>query len=508
MDKGEQKMGLITSSEFKESLKDGRIVYIEGEKVEDVTTHPKLKTAVETAAFDYEMAEMSEYRALAVVNDELTREEYSRYFHRPKNSEDLLKRHELMLATSRLNYTTTPFAREMVDAFNGCLITAYAIGNGDYIDRAEFYLKYLKENDLSIAGAITDVKGDRSLRPSDPQQKHPDYYLRVVDKDKDGIVVRGAKAHITASAYLNELIVMPCRNMTEVDADYAMAFAVPVSADGIIQIVHPFDYQRGPLDFPVNVPVRSHTDALVIFNDVFVPWEKVFLCGEWKFAATAVYNFAYLHRHTAVTYHIAWVELLVGLAAAMAEYNGISRASGIRDQMTELIYYLNTMKSLARASCLDCVIHEGIAVPNPVTANVAKYFYANNYHNITKIIQDICGGLLTTAPTYKDWQKDELEVFLSKYLGGRADASAEARLRILQTLRHYPCLGLELEVNNIHAEGSLMAERLTIYSEASQDLKLYKKLAEVLAGVIEMDWPQYVELCQELGNLGKGAQSA
>ncbi len=500
-------MALKTSEQFKESLRDGRVVYIDGEKVDDITTHPKLKIAVETAAFDYEMAEIPEFRDLAVVRDEKTGEEYSRYFYLPKSGEDLLKRHELMLMASRLNYTTTPFAREMIDSFNGCLVTAHTMGNRDYIARMDTYLNRLRKNDLSLAGAITDVKGDRSLRPSDPKQKHPDYYARVIDKNKDGIVVRGAKMHITGSAYLNEMIVMPSRNMTEEDKDYAVAFATPVNAKGIIQIVHPFDYHRGSSDFPLPVPVRSHTDALIIFNDVFVPWERVFLCGEWQYAATAVYNFAYMHRHTAVTYHIAWVELLVGLANAMAEYNGTSRAPNIREELTDLIFYLNTMKSLARASCIDYVMHGGIAIPNPVTANIAKYFYASNYNQVTKNIEDICGGILTTAPTYADFKNKELGKFIDRYLGGRADTTTEARLRILQALRHYPCLGTELDVNNIHAEGSLMAARLTIFSEAKQDLKLYKTLAEVLAGVIKMPWKDYVGLCQELGKLGKGLQS-
>jgi 4-hydroxybutyryl-CoA dehydratase / vinylacetyl-CoA-Delta-isomerase len=497
-------MGLKTPAEYKESLRDGREVYINGERVDDVTTHPQLKVAMETAAFDYEMAEMPEYRDLAVVKDEKTGEEYSRYFHHPKDGQDLLKRHELMLVASRLNYTTTPFAREMIDSFNGCWVTARAMGNKDYIERTANYLEYLKKNDLSLAGAITDVKGDRLLRAADPKQEHKDYYLRVVDKNSDGIIVRGAKAHITASPYLNEMLVMPCRNMTEEDADYAVAFATPANAKGIKQICHPFDWRRGSGDFPIDVPIRSHTDAVVVFDDVFVPWERVFLCGEWKYAATAVYNFAYLHRHTATTYHIAWVELLVGLGAAMADYNGITKASNVRDQLTEMIYYVNTMKALARASCLDCVVHSGLAIPNPVTANVAKYFYANNYHNIVKIVEDLSGGLLTTAPGYADWQNPATHDFLDHYLGGRKGASAEARLRVLQALRHYPCLGVEIDVNNIHAEGSLMAERLTIYGEGRPDLELYKQLGNYLAGNTKLSGEEYNQLCRDLSKLGKG----
>jgi len=296
--------------------------------------------------------------------------------------------------------------------------------------------------------------------------------------------------------------------MTEADADYAVAFAIPVNAPGIKLICHPFDYHRGESDFPSKVPVRSHTDSLVIFEDVFVPWERVFLCGEWQWAGSIVYNFAYLHRHTATTYHIAWVELLVGLGAAIADYNGISRTSRIKEQLAELLYYVSTMKSLARASCMDCVTHSGIAIPNPVTANVAKYFYANNYHNVVKIVEDLCGGILTTAPTYKDWQNPELHARLDHYLGGRRGAPAEARLRVLQALRHYPCLGTEIDVNNIHAEGSLMAERMTIYSEAKEELELYKAMANTIAGNTEMGFEEYNALCRRIAGLGKGPQSA
>ena len=498
-------MGLKTPEEFKESLRDGRVVYLDGEKVDDVTTRPRLKIAVETAAADYAMAEMPEFRDLAVVDDG-TGEPYSRYFYWPRNGEDLLKQHELMLVASRLNYMTTPFAREMIDSFNGCAVTAYTMGNKDYIERIEAYLDYLKKNDLSLAGAITDVKGDRSLRPADPKQKHQDYYLRIIDRNKDGIVVRGAKAHITGAAYLNELIVMPCRRLTEADADYAVAFATPVNAKGIIQIAHPFDFQRSASDFPLDIPARGHTDSLIIFDDVFVPWERVFLCGEWQHAATAVYNFAYLHRHTASTYHIAWFELLVGLAATVAEYNGVAGAANIREQMTELIFYLNTVKSLARASCIDYVMHGGRAIPNPITANAAKYFYATYYHNCTKIIEDFCGGLIYTMPTYRDWQNSDTGGFIDRYLGGKADAEAEARLRILNTLKHYPCLGWEIDVLNLHGEGSLMAQRLTIYSEAKEDIALYSRVAKVLSGITRVSEKEYTKLVQDLAALGKGVQ--
>jgi 4-hydroxybutyryl-CoA dehydratase / vinylacetyl-CoA-Delta-isomerase len=494
-------MGIKTPEQFIESLRDGRTVYLNGEKVKDVTTHPMLKTAVATAAMDYKMAEMPEYRDLCVVEDKKLKEPISRYFHWPKTAEDLLKKHEMMLQACRLNSAVTPFAREMVDSFNAVLVTVNAMGKKEYIERAENYHTYLKKNDLSICGAITDVKGDRNLRPSDPKQAHKEYYLRVVDKNKDGIVVRGSKAHITASPYVNEMLVMPCRNMTDQDGDYAVAFAIPVNTKGVVHIAHPFRGTESSSDFPVDITIPAHTDCMVVFDDVFVPWERVFMCGEWQFAQTMVYNFAYLHRHTATTYHIPMVEIMVGLAAAIADAHGIEKSTLIREKITDLVIYLNSMKSLARASCLDFVMHGGMAIPNPVYSNLAKFYYANEYHNASKVLEDLAGGLLTTAPSFRDWNNPEERKYMDKYLGGPAGVTAEEKLRLLQLMRVYPYLGLESDILNIHAEGSLMAERLTIFAESRKEIEEFKKQARNLAGVNRPHWDEYKKQCDVLCKL-------
>jgi len=214
---------------------------------------------------------------------------------------------------------------------------------------------------------------------------------------------------------------------------------------------------------------------------VFVPWERVFLCGEWEFAMPLVYNFAYLHRHTAASYRIPISEIMLGAAQTIAEYNGIENVSHIRQQITDLAIYVNTLKSLARASCLDYVVHEGIPIPNPVITNIAKYHFASNYHNCVKMIQDISGGLLVTAPSYKDYENSETRGHIDKYLGGVAGVPTEHRLRMLQLIRLL--LSLELEVVAVHAEGSLMAQRLMIYAESLEDIEKYKKWAKVLAGI-------------------------
>lgn len=475
-------MGLMSAKEYKESLRDGRIVYLEGQKIEDVTAHPTLRVCMETAAIDYEMAEMPEYRELAVVAHPKTGEPISRYYYSPTNSEDLLKRHELMVAATTLGGGVIPFSHDVcADALNAVNITANMMEKEEYVQRAEDYRYHLQKNDLSVACAMTDVKGDRILRPSSPKQAHPDYYVRVVDKDDKGIIVRGAKAHITAAAYSNEIFVIPCRNMTEEDKDYAVAFAIPADTKGMTQICHPVTTRLSPLEFPIDLPVRMHTDSLIIFDDVFVPWERVFLCGEWQFAMPLVYNFAYLHRHTAASYRIPISEALVGAAQAIAEYNGIDKVPHVREKITDLVIYLDTLKSMARASCMDYVTHSGIPIPNPVISNMAKYHFAENFHQCVKALQDIAGGLLITAPTYKDYQNPDIQKDIEKYLGGKAGIPTEHRLRMLQLIRRL--LSLETEVLAVHAEGSLQAQRMTIYFESLPEIDKYKKAVERAAGI-------------------------
>ncbi|MFQ5578620.1 MAG: 4-hydroxyphenylacetate 3-hydroxylase N-terminal domain-containing protein, partial [Anaerolineae bacterium] len=222
-------MGLKTVQQYKESLKDGRVVYYKGERVADVTTHADLSVCVDTMALDYELAENPDSRDLAVVYDASLGEDISRYYHIPHNGDDLLKQFDLIVASTQLGDGFIPLAHDIgADALNAISITANIMGHRDYIERIEAYRTHLKKHDLAVVTAMTDVKGDRMLRPSDPGQTHPDFYVRVVDKTRDGVIVRGAKVHISGAPYSNDIFVIPSRAMTEADADYAVAFAIPV----------------------------------------------------------------------------------------------------------------------------------------------------------------------------------------------------------------------------------------------------------------------------------------
>jgi len=479
-------MGLMTPEEYKASLNDGRIVYYKGKRIENVAEDPDLKACVETVAVDYHMAEDPQYKDLALVYDEELGENISRYYYIPKNGEDLLKHLDLIIKATELGDGYIPLAHDIgADAMNAIAITARSLGDAGkvYLERIENYRKYLQKTDKCVVAGVTDVKGDRHLRPSDPKQAHPDFNLRIVEKRDDGIVLRGAKVHITGAAYCHEFFAIPCRALSgPEDSDYAVAVAVPANAKGIRQIVRPFHGRISRDEFPLESELRRmHTDSLIIFDDVFVPWDRVFLCGEWQVAATCVYNFALMHRRTGCAYRIPMSEQLLGIAVAIADYNGVSNAPHVKEKITEIVIYLELLTALSRSACLDFVMHAGIPVPNPITTNIAKYHFAHNYHKIVEIIQDLAGGLLVTAPTYRDWQNPETHADIEKYLQANPEVSTENRLRMFDLVRRLTAG--DLETICLHGEGSPFAERMTILMEAKKIIAKSKKLVEGMAGI-------------------------
>jgi len=481
-------MGLMTPEQYKGSLNDGRIVYYKGRKIENVATDPDFKACVETVAVDYEMAENPEYKDLAVVYDEELGEDISRYYHIPQDGDDLLKQLNLIIKATELGEGYIPLAHDIgADAMNAIAITARTMGEEGkvYLERIENYRKYLKQTDKCVVAGVTDVKGDRHLRPADPGQVHPDFNLRIVERRDDGIVLRGAKIHITGAAYCNEFFAIPCRALgSPEESDYAVAVAVPANAKGIRQIVRPFSGKISNLEFPLERDTRRmHTDSLIIFDDVLVPWDRVFLCGEWKHAATMVYNFALMHRRTGCAYRIPLSEQLLGMAQSIAEYNGVDKAPHVREKITEVVIYLETLTALARSACLDFVDHAGIPVPNPVTTNIAKYHFAHNYHRIIEIIQDLAGGLIVTAPTYQDWLNPETHDDIEKYLQANPKISTESRLRMFDLIRRHT--SSDSEIICLHGEGSPFAERMTILMEARKIIVKCKKVAENMAGIYD-----------------------
>jgi 4-hydroxybutyryl-CoA dehydratase / vinylacetyl-CoA-Delta-isomerase len=420
-----------------------------------------------------------------VALDPDTQRTISRYFLIPRSHGDLLTRRELIETVTRAARTTVPLVKEIgTDAIFALMVVSGELGEPgrEYGDRVRQFHARCRDQDLTLAVAQTDVKGDRGLRPS--KQPNPDAYLRIVEQRADGIVVRGAKVHTTNAVYADEMIVLPTRAMTADDRDYAVAFAVKPNTPGIRFLAAPRGFgTTSAFDNPVSSTTKM-VETLTVFDDVLVPWERVFMAGEWQTAGELAKTFVEFHRFTAVSYKTPLLELLVGMATLMAEYNGIARAAHVRDKLVQLVMYLETVRGLTKAAALECQYRQGIAVPGVVYTNAAKYYFASQYHEMARLVQDIAGGLVVTAPMEEDWNNPETRPDMERYLGGSAAATAEARLRAVNLVRDITAsdLGGYLELLAIHAEGSLETQKLTILMDA--DLGPYREYAKRLAGIV------------------------
>lgn len=476
-------MSIRTPQQYREGLKDGRVVYFNGERVEDVTKHRVLKVCIDHCAMDYVFSQDPRYQDLFVErNDE--GESVSFFYFPPKSAKDLLRRRQVIQVLTRACFGLSLPQLAGSDGLNALAVVCGRMDGKlktNYSHRVEAYRKYLQKKHPVTALGMTDVKGDRSLRPS-KQEPHKDYYVRIVEERSDGIIVRGAKTHISASPCADELIVLPCRNMREDDKDYAVAFAIPVNTRGVKYI----SSSREPIeegnyfDYPL-IASGYLNDALVVFEDVFVPLERVFLKGEWQFSGDMAYMFANFHRISGDSYKYAELEVLVGAAALIAEYNGIDKVSHVQDKLSWLAMYAEGTEALGKMACQECV-SEGdshLVYPNPMYSNIAKLFFADNYHQAMKYLQDMTGGIVATIPSSKEFFNPETRPLVEKYLGGKAGIPTEYRLKTINLIRDLSAVyfgGLTL-----HAEGSLAAQRLAIHALA--DFGKYKAAAKRAARI-------------------------
>ena len=477
-------MGLRTPAEYVESLRDGRTVFYRGERVPDVTVHPVIAKAVRHACVDYEMAEDAATRELAVVADE--GEPYARYFKVPRSTDDLRLRSQLIEASTARGRTLVPLVKEIgTDALFGLMRVTRAMDAARgtaYRERVDAFHRHCRDSDLTISVAQTDVKGDRSAGPGG--QPHPDYYLRIVERRPDGIVVRGAKAHTSCTTNVNEVIALPTRAMGEGDADYAVAFAVPADTPGLTLVASPYGgAARNAFEAPLSAD-RKMMETTTIFDDVFVPNERVFMAGEHEFTGPLALGFVEYHRFTAVSYKLPLVDALVGAGQLLADLNGIARAAHVREKLVWLVSYAETVRGLIEMAALrGAPDAEGIFAPDAMTTNIAKYHFAHHYHEALQHVQDIAGGLLVTAPGEEDFANPETGDLLRRYLGGREGVDGETRMRAMNMVSDLTTgdFGGYHAVLAIHAEGSLEAEKLMIARayDGGRTLAWAKRLAGI-----------------------------
>jgi 4-hydroxybutyryl-CoA dehydratase/vinylacetyl-CoA-Delta-isomerase len=467
-------MSLRSVEQYVEGLRDGRRVLYRGAQVKDVVEEPELRPAVDHSALCYSIAESHRELAVDVVNGE----QFSGFWTVPRTAADLQRRAALIEQVSALGAGTIVLKEVGSDALFGLLRAT----EGEEHEKAKALHARVRRDDVALAVAQTDVKGDRTKAPH--QQHDPDLYLRVVDEDAESITVRGAKCHTSFSANADELVVLPTRAMGPDDRDFAVSFSVPVDTPGLSLYVSPYaagDANRSSFEFPVSSRHKM-LESLTVFDDVRVSKEHVYLNRRPEGAGPIALAFVSYHRFTAINYKLPLLDTLVGVAQLVAEANGIDKAGHVRDKITSLIAYAETVRGLGQLAAMRSVPGpHGIQLPDPLAVNMAKYSFAHGFHDAVAKVLDIAGGLVVTGPGGEDWDNPEIRVVLEKYYA--AARPAEERLRLLNLVADLTArdFGGYQAVLATHAEGSVEAEKLEI--SRSYDATRARAYARHLAGL-------------------------
>ena len=479
------KQPLVSGEDYINSLRGRKLkVYLFGELVEDTVEHPMIRPSINAVAETYDLAVSEPDLASAV--SELTGERVNRFLNIAMTRDDVVLQNKMQRRLGQL--TGTCFQRCVgMDALNSLYSTTFEIDakyQTDYHGRLKNFIVDVQTNNLVIGGAMTDVKGDRSLAPH--EQADPDLFVHVVERTDAGVYISGAKAHQTGCLNSHWLIVMPTMRLTENDVDYAIVGAIPVDAEGITYI-----YGRQSCDtrsmevgeMDAGNANFSGQEAMVILERVFVPNELIFMDGETEFASMLVERFTCYHRRSYVC-KSGVGDVLIGAAAQIAEYNGAEKASHIKDKLVEMTHLNETIYATGIASSYQSKpTASGAYLNDDLIANVCKHHVTKMPYEIGRLAQDLAGGLVVTLPSEADFRSEEVGHLLEKYLKGRADVSTENRMRILRLIENMTlgrnAVGYLTE--SMHGAGSPQAQRIQIARQMQIEFK--KNLARELAGI-------------------------
>ena len=479
-------MTLKTSDEYMERLKRMRPnVYAHGRKIR--RDDPILELPINTLRFTFDAVNDPELKDLLVTESHLTGEKINRFTSLNLSIDDLYTQQEMKRKCCHRVGGCTQRCMA-TDTLNAIGVVAKEIDEDrdtHYFDHFTEFLKYYQANDLVGSTAMTDVKGDRKARPS--QQVDPDLYLRVVEKNSKGIIVRGAKNHITMGPYVDEHLVIPTRNLTQEESDWAISFAIPADTDGI-KIISRIVAPRGRIELKAPYNTYGVSDSVVVFDNVFIPWERVFMCGEWEFAGRLALTFAGFHRHSYCGCKPALTDIILGASALVAEYSGVGNSFHIVDELTELmiigeLVYASGIAAAAKATKTS----SGIYTPKFLYSNTGRYLAGINIYHEYDILASIAGGLPSTIPTEEDWLHPEIEADLEKYMSRKPGIPAEKLHRIFRFISDFSCsaMGGWQQYAGVHGGGSPVMEKIGIRSE--YDLESKKKIAKYLAGIEDED---------------------
>ncbi len=477
-----------TAQEYMESIRRLKVnAFAQGKKIETPADHPLIRPSLNAVAMTYELAHDPACQHLTTATSHLTGRRINRFTNIHRDNSDLVNKVKMQRLLGQK--TGTCFQRCVgMDAINAVESTTFEVDRSRgtcYHQRFKEFLKYIQDNDLVCDGAMTDPKGDRGKRPS--QQADPDLFLRVVQEKPDGIVVRGAKCHQTGALNSHEIIVMPTMAMKPEDADYAVSFAVPSDTPGILYILgrQASDTRKmegGTID--VGNARFGGQECLVIFEDVFVPWERVFLFRETEFAGTLVERFAGYHRQSYGGCKVGVGDVLIGAIANLMDYQGISNASHARDKLVEMIHLNETLYACGLACSTEGrATASGTYLIDLLLANICKLNVTRFPYEIARLAEDLAGGLMVTLPSEADLRNPATGPYMEKYLQGVCGTATECRLRMLRLVENITigAAAVAYRTESMHGAGPPQAMKVVIGRQADLDHK--KGLARTLAGI-------------------------
>jgi 4-hydroxybutyryl-CoA dehydratase/vinylacetyl-CoA-Delta-isomerase len=483
-------MALKTAEQYESSLRKMNLkVYLLGEPVKNPVDNPIIRPSMNSVKMTYALAQNPEHEDLMTAKSHLTGEKINRFCHLHQSTEDLIKKVKMQRLLGQK--TASCFQRCVgMDAINAVDSVTFEMDKKlgtQYHERFIKFLKMVQAEDLVVDGAMTDPKGDRGLPPS--KQADPDLYTRVVEKRKDGIIVRGAKAHQTGAVNSHWILVMPTIAMTKDDADYAISFAAPADAEGISYIYGRQSCDTRKLEggeIDVGNPQFGGHEALMVFDNLFIPWENVFMCGEYDFSGSLVERFAGYHRQSYGGCKVGVGDVLIGAAALAADYNGASKASHVKDKLIEMIHLNETLFSCGIAcSAQGHKTASGTFLIDLLLANVCKQNVTRFPYEIARLAEDIAGGLMVTMASEKDLKHPEIGKIVEKYFKGIAAVPTENRCRVLRLVENITLgtAAVGYRTESMHGAGSPQAQRIMISRQGNLEQK--KKLAKEIAGIKE-----------------------
>jgi len=479
---------MMTGEQYLKSILQMKTeIYMFGEKISNAVEHPILRPSLNSVKATYELAQMPEYEDLMTTTSHLTGKKINRFCHIHQNNDDLVKKVKMQRLLGQK--TASCFQRCVgMDAMNAVYSTTFECDaklGTKYHEKFLAYLKLVQENDWTVDGAMTDPKGDRGVGPK--EQSDPDLYLHIVEHRADGIVVRGAKAHQTGITNSHEVLVMPTIAMKPGEENYAVSFAVPVDTAGVFMIVgrQSCDTRKlegSPMDCG-NCEFGG-MEALVIFDNVFVPNDRIFMNGETEFVGMLVERFAGYHRQSYGGCKVGVGDVLIGAAALAADYNGAQKASHVKDKLIEMTHLNETLYSSGIAcSSEGSATKSGCYMVDLMLANVCKQNVTRFPYEIARLAEDIAGGLMVTAPSEKDLRHEKLGPYVKKYLKGVDGVSTEDRLRVLRFIENLTLgtAAVGYQTESMHGAGSPQAQRIMIARQGNIEQK--KELAKKLSGI-------------------------